>query len=71
MLMLQLHDSGCEDQILSHLQELVVSGPPVNTLYSQEEQTSIVNSIRSAVVQSGLPYSRRLAVHFGNLLFYN
>ncbi|XP_075240849.1 dynein beta chain, ciliary-like isoform X3 [Convolutriloba macropyga] len=64
VLMLQLHDSGCEDEILSHLQELVVSGPPVNTLYSQEEQTSIVNSIRSAVVQSGLPYSRRTAWDF-------
>ena len=62
--MLTLHETSCEDQILSHLQELIVQGPPVNSLFSPEEQTSIVNSIRSAVIQSGLPYSRRTAWDF-------
>ena len=64
MFLLRPNECNLDDEIMSHLQELIVSGPPVDSLFSQEEQTSIVNSIRSAVIQHGLPYSRQTAWNF-------
>ena len=46
-----------------YLTEFIVSGA-ISHLFSQEEMTTIINSIRTEVTQAGLTYTRDVAWEF-------
>lgn len=52
-----------EEDFLVSLTEFIVSGD-ITHLFSQEEMTTIINSIRTEVTQAGLTYTREVAWEF-------
>ncbi|KAK2150977.1 hypothetical protein LSH36_380g01074 [Paralvinella palmiformis] len=56
-------DELSEEDFLVFLSEFIVSGS-ISHLFSQEEQTTIINSIRTEVTQAGLSYTRDVAWEF-------
>ncbi|XP_064650622.1 uncharacterized protein LOC135502065 isoform X3 [Lineus longissimus] len=49
---------------LVFIQEFIVTGSSISHLFSFEEQTTIINSIRTEVTQAGLTYTREVAWDF-------
>ena len=49
-----------DEDFIVYLTEFIVTGCIVN-LFSFDEQTTIINSIRTEVTQAGLTYSRQVA----------
>ena len=56
-------DELIEEDYLVFLSEFIVSGS-ISHLFTQEEQTTIINSIRTEVTQAGLTYTRDVAWDF-------
>uniref|UniRef100_A0A1I8GZ79 AAA_8 domain-containing protein n=1 Tax=Macrostomum lignano TaxID=282301 RepID=A0A1I8GZ79_9PLAT len=52
-----------EDSLFVYLSEFIIHGN-INHLFSPEEQTKIVNSVRTDVAQAGLTYNREVAWEF-------
>ena len=52
-----------DEDFLIYLTEFIVSGF-ITPLFSYEEQTTIINSIRTEVTQAGLTYTRQVAWQF-------
>ena len=56
-------DDLVEEDFLIYLTEFIVSGS-ITPLFSYEDQTTIINSIRTEVTQAGLTYTRQVAWQF-------
>ena len=52
-----------DEDFLVYLTEFIVSGS-ISHLFSLEEQTTIINSVRTEVTQAGLTYTRDVAWEF-------
>ncbi|KAK3108743.1 hypothetical protein FSP39_014630 [Pinctada imbricata] len=62
--LLLLHEEELlEEDYLVFLQEFIVGGS-ISHLFTYEEQTTIINSIRTEVTQAGLTYTRDVAWNF-------
>ena len=63
-ILLLLHEGELlKEDFLVFLIEFIVSGS-ISHLFTQEEQTTIINSIRTEVTQAGLTYTRDVAWNF-------
>ncbi|KAH9514965.1 hypothetical protein Btru_021540, partial [Bulinus truncatus] len=63
VLLLLREEELADFDYLVYLTEFIVSGS-ITHLFSQEEQTTIINSIRTEVTQAGLTYTRDVAWEF-------
>ena len=52
-----------EEDFIVFLQEFIMGGS-ISHLFTYEEQTTIINSIRTEVTQAGLTYTRDVAWNF-------
>lgn len=63
-LMLLLPESDLTDEnFLVHVSEFLVSSS-ISHLFTEEEQTSVINAVRTEVTQAGLAYTRDVAWDF-------
>lgn len=63
-LMLLLPESDlAEENFLVHVSEFLVSSS-ISHLFAEEEQTSVINAVRTEVTQAGLAYTRDVAWNF-------
>ena len=63
-LMLMLPESDlAEENFLVHVSEFLVSSS-ISHLFAEEEQTSVINAVRTEVTQAGLAYTRDVAWNF-------
>jgi dynein heavy chain len=53
-----------DPDFLVFIQEFIVTGSSISHLFTFEEQTTIINSIRTEVTQAGLTYTREVAWDF-------
>ena len=63
LVLLIQEDELVTDELLVYLTEFIVSCS-ISHLFSNEEQTTIINSIRTEVTQAGLTYTRDIAWNF-------
>ena len=62
--LLLLHEEELlEEDFIVFLQEFIMGGS-ISHLFTYEEQTTIINSIRTEVTQAGLTYTRDVAWNF-------
>lgn len=62
--MLLLPESDLTDEdFLFHVSEFLVSSS-ISHLFTEEEQTSVINAVRTEVTQAGLAYTRDVAWDF-------
>ncbi len=52
-----------DEDFLVYLSEVIVSGS-ISHLFSQEQQMTIINSVRTEVTQAGLVYTHQVAWDF-------
>lgn len=63
-ILLLLHEEELlEEDFIVFLQEFIMGGS-ISHLFTYEEQTTIINSIRTEVTQAGLTYTRDVAWNF-------
>ena len=63
LVLLILEEELVTDELLVYLTEFIVSCG-ISHLFTPEEQTTIINSIRTEVTQAGLTYTRDVAWNF-------
>ena len=61
--MLLEEEEVLDEDMFVYLAEFLLTGS-ISSLYTFEEQTTIVNSIRTEVTQAGLSYTREIAWNY-------